>query len=97
MHCKGFLHRDIKPSNFAFDDKQSIHILDFGLSRKVKKLQLIDKEAETEWHRQNLRLIDKEAETEAETEAERQRQRQGGRNRDRDAETYRARFRQRDG
>ena len=65
MHGKGFLHRDIKPSNFAFDDKQSIHILDFGLSRKVKKLRLTDRGAEGQRGR----------EAEAETATDRKQQR----------------------
>ena len=33
IHRLGFIHRDIKPSNVMVDDKQAVHVLDFGLVR----------------------------------------------------------------
>ncbi|MFH4977125.1 hypothetical protein AB6A40_003834 [Gnathostoma spinigerum] len=38
LHKHGFIHRDLKPANFAIglgDQKRTIYILDFGISRRI--------------------------------------------------------------
>lgn len=37
IHSKGIIHRDIKPENFAIGKNNVIYILDFGLSKELKK------------------------------------------------------------
>ena len=34
---KGWVHRDIKPDNFLVDDENHIRLIDFNLTRKIKK------------------------------------------------------------
>lgn len=35
-HQKGTLHRDLKPSNILIDDRDQVHITDFGLATRVE-------------------------------------------------------------
>jgi serine/threonine-protein kinase len=37
MHENGWVHRDIKPDNFLVNDENHIRLIDFNLTRKVKK------------------------------------------------------------
>jgi serine/threonine-protein kinase len=37
MHAKGWVHRDIKPDNFLVDEENHIRLIDFNLTRKIKK------------------------------------------------------------
>ena len=37
IHSNNILHRDIKPENLVFDDKGYLHLIDFSISRKIKK------------------------------------------------------------
>jgi serine/threonine-protein kinase len=37
MHQQGWVHRDIKPDNFLIDDENHVRLIDFNLSRKIKK------------------------------------------------------------
>jgi serine/threonine protein kinase len=37
LHQQGWVHRDIKPDNFLVDETDSIRLIDFNLTRKVKK------------------------------------------------------------
>jgi serine/threonine protein kinase len=37
MHENGWVHRDIKPDNFLVDDENHVRLIDFNLSRKIKK------------------------------------------------------------
>lgn len=34
LHHEGYIHRDIKPENFMFDANDSLHLIDFGLSKE---------------------------------------------------------------
>ena len=37
MHEEGWVHRDIKPDNFLVDEENHIRLIDFNLTRKVKR------------------------------------------------------------
>ncbi|MBX3434122.1 MAG: serine/threonine protein kinase [Pirellulales bacterium] len=37
LHQKGWVHRDIKPDNFLVNDENHVRLIDFNLSRKIKK------------------------------------------------------------
>jgi eukaryotic-like serine/threonine-protein kinase len=37
MHKCGWAHRDIKPDNFLVDEENNIRLIDFNLTRKIKK------------------------------------------------------------
>ena len=37
LHQKGWVHRDIKPDNFLVNDDNHVRLIDFNLSRKIKK------------------------------------------------------------
>jgi serine/threonine-protein kinase len=37
MHKQGWVHRDIKPDNFLVDEENHIRLIDFNLTRKIKK------------------------------------------------------------
>ena len=36
VHNNNIVHRDIKPENLVFDDKGYLHLIDFGISRKIR-------------------------------------------------------------
>jgi serine/threonine-protein kinase len=37
MHEKGWVHRDVKPDNFLVAENNDVRLIDFNLSRKIKK------------------------------------------------------------
>lgn len=37
MHQNGWVHRDIKPDNFLVDDENHVRLIDFNLTKKIKK------------------------------------------------------------
>ena len=37
MHQKGWVHRDIKPDNFLVNEENHVRLIDFNLSRRIKK------------------------------------------------------------
>jgi serine/threonine-protein kinase len=37
MHKQGWVHRDIKPDNFLVDEENHIRLIDFNLTKKIKK------------------------------------------------------------
>jgi len=37
LHEKGWVHRDVKPDNFLVDEHNHVRLIDFNLTRKVKK------------------------------------------------------------
>ena len=37
MHQKGWVHRDIKPDNFLVNDENHVRLIDFNLTKKIKK------------------------------------------------------------
>ena len=41
IHCRSVLHRDIKLDNILLDEKGGVKICDFGVSRILKKDQVI--------------------------------------------------------
>ncbi len=47
IHSKGIVHRDIKLDNILIDLKNNIKICDFGVSRKIKKGDIMNDQCGT--------------------------------------------------
>ena len=37
IHKMNIIHRDLKPANLAFDSRGYLHLIDFGIAKKIKK------------------------------------------------------------